>query len=121
MVMDLCANGDLSDMICEVCFFMFRYILNHKLLFLVAKGVCLSLQDARDYTNELVDIVCYLHAHNVVHRDIKPENLLLDSLWHMKLGDFGCAKQLARSTTTGRRGEFFLLFCFCLKCINKLN
>ena len=31
----------------------------------------------------------YIHSKNVTHRDIKPENLLIDSLSHVKLTDFG--------------------------------
>lgn len=45
----------------------------------------------------IIDQACgaldYAHAHHIVHRDIKPENLLLMSGDHLKITDFGLAKQ----------------------------
>jgi serine/threonine protein kinase len=35
-----------------------------------------------------------LQAQNVVHRDLKPQNILLDDTYHLKLTDFGAAKQI---------------------------
>ncbi len=53
---------------------------------------------------QLCDALQFAHAHGVVHRDIKPENILLDSLGHVKIADFGLAKlanQDAASDATG--------------------
>ena len=42
---------------------------------------------------------------NVVHRDIKPGNLLLDQNFHIKLIDFGEAKQLDSDTISAAKKE----------------
>ena len=42
----------------------------------------------------------YLHANNIVYRDLKPENLLLDRHGHLKITDFGFAKEVPDITWT---------------------
>lgn len=48
---------------------------------------------AKFYIAEVILAIEYLHLKNIVYRDLKPSNLLLDKYGHIKLADFGLAKQ----------------------------
>lgn len=52
----------------------------------------LPLDLARFYFAETVLAVEYLHSYGIVHRDLKPDNLLITSMGHIKLTDFGLSK-----------------------------
>jgi len=56
--------------------------------------------DARFYAGEIVLAFAYLHSQNIIYRDLKPENLLIDCEGHMKITDFGFAKEVEDRTWT---------------------
>ncbi|XP_062854076.1 microtubule-associated serine/threonine-protein kinase 2 isoform X2 [Trichomycterus rosablanca] len=60
----------------------------------------LSLDMARMYFAETVLALEYLHNYGIVHRDLKPDNLLITSMGHVKLTDFGLSKIGLMSLTT---------------------
>lgn len=58
--------------------------------------VCVSEQEqVRIYAAEMVLAIEHLHRLNVIHRDLKPENVLLDREGHLRLTDYGLAKDEA--------------------------
>jgi serine/threonine protein kinase len=60
----------------------------------IRKSVCMNEQDTRFYLAEIVLAVESLHSSNIIYRDLKPENILLDKGGHIRLIDFGFAKQM---------------------------
>lgn len=47
---------------------------------------------------DICDALTICEKHNVIHRDIKPENIMMHNDGAFKLGDFGVAKQLSKTT-----------------------
>ena len=73
MVLELCPNGDLMTHLSERSRF--------------AESV------ARFYIAETILAVEHLHSMDIVYRDLKPENILVDRAGHIRLADFGLAKE----------------------------
>ena len=72
MVIDYCPGGDLS------------FHINKNLL---------EENEAKFFIAELVLALEHLHNMDVIYRDLKPENILIDESGHIKLADFGLAKE----------------------------
>jgi len=61
----------------------------------------IPVEDACLYVAELAIALEHLHRLGVVYRDLKPENIVFDAEGHMKLTDFGLAKGLNETASTG--------------------
>ncbi|OMJ95896.1 hypothetical protein SteCoe_621 [Stentor coeruleus] len=73
MVLEFCPLGDFSKLLSY---------LHH-----------LTIPQAKFYIAEIILAIEHLHSLDIIYRDLKPQNILLDSLGHIRLGDFGLAKQ----------------------------
>ncbi|XP_059922786.1 microtubule-associated serine/threonine-protein kinase 3-like isoform X3 [Gadus macrocephalus] len=60
----------------------------------------LPVEMTRMYFAETVLALEYLHNYGIVHRDLKPDNLLITSMGHIKLTDFGLSKIGLMNLTT---------------------
>ena len=54
-----------------------------------------SMTEALDVCAQVAGALQKAHAAGVIHRDVKPENIMLDEEGHVKVLDFGIAKQVA--------------------------
>ena len=88
MILDLCPNGELAKLV--------RYSRDNRLL---GSNRALSEDQARFYLAETISAVQHLHSIGILHRDIKPENVLIASSGHVKLTDFGTAKDLKAASS----------------------
>lgn len=76
------------------------YIEGGELFTLLRKSQRFPNPVAKFYAAEVVLALEYLHAHDIIYRDLKPENVLLDRNGHIKITDFGFAKEVSSVTWT---------------------
>ena len=53
----------------------------------------LSYDEFVHYAKQILEAILFCHQRNIAHRDLKPENIFFDQYDHIKLADFGMAKQ----------------------------
>jgi serine/threonine protein kinase len=57
------------------------------------QGDKLEMVLVRRYTKQILNGVAYLHKCEIIHRDIKGSNIMRDVSGHVRLSDFGSAKE----------------------------
>jgi protein kinase A len=81
-------------------FMVMDYIEGGELFSLLRKSQRFPNPVAKFYAAEVTLALEYLHAHSIIYRDLKPENILLDKNGHIKITDFGFAKEVPDVTWT---------------------
>ena len=71
-----------------------EYVAGGELYRLLRNKGRFSLREAKFYAAEVMVAITFVHRQRIVYRDLKPENLLISQIGHVKLTDFGFAKQL---------------------------
>ena len=61
---------------------------------LIEKSGPMKEEEIRNYAEQILHGLNYLHSYNVIHRDIKGANILITQQGVIKLTDFGSAKLL---------------------------
>jgi len=80
----------------DVLFFVMQYI-DGKTLKKFVGGRALPLDQALEFSLEIVDALAEAHRRNVIHRDIKSSNIMLNERNQLKVLDFGLAKLIKPS------------------------
>ncbi|KAL2632205.1 hypothetical protein R1flu_016891 [Riccia fluitans] len=78
-------------------YLLLDFINGGHLFFQLYRHGTFSEQLARILAAEIVCAVSHLHEKGIIHRDLKPENILIDLEGHVKLTDFGLAKEVVDS------------------------
>lgn len=80
----------------DVLFFVMQYV-DGKTLKKFVGGRALPLDQALEFSLEIVDALAEAHRRNVIHRDIKSSNIMLNERNQLKVLDFGLAKLIKPS------------------------
>ena len=81
-------------------FMCLEYIVGGELFSHLRRAVKFHNDVTRFYAAEILLAIEHLHSLNIIYRDLKPENILLDQQGHIKITDFGFAKQIEDRTWT---------------------
>jgi len=88
-------------------YFLMEFLGGGDLFMAIRQIGMLSKPQAQFYAGSIILAIDYVHKCTIIYRDLKPENVLLDSGGHVKLVDFGTAKEGASSFTLVGTPEYF--------------
>ena len=106
MVMDFVEGGELFSLlrksqVGDLDYFLYHYKTYTLLEYLYSRNKQRFPNPvAKFYAAEVTLALDYLHSQGIIYRDLKPENLLLDRHGHLKITDFGFAKEVPDITWT---------------------
>jgi serine/threonine protein kinase/CRP-like cAMP-binding protein len=84
----------------EIIYMVFEFVCGGEFFTLLRNEDKLPNEQATFYAAEIVLTLGFLHNLKIVYRDLKPENILIDKDGHMKITDFGFAKEVTDRTWT---------------------
>jgi beta-lactam-binding protein with PASTA domain/serine/threonine protein kinase len=93
-VLDQGHDGDTAYLVME-------YIKGHTLRDVINRKGALSPRLALALIDPVVEGLGAAHAAGMIHRDVKPENVLIADDGRIKIGDFGLARAVTTTTSTG--------------------
>jgi serine/threonine-protein kinase len=85
----------------RVAYLVMEYIKGHTLRDVLKDRGALPPRLALALIDPVVEGLGAAHEAGLIHRDIKPENVLIADDGRIKLGDFGLARAISTSTSTG--------------------
>mmetsp|Transcript_2829 Transcript_2829/g.3187 ORF Transcript_2829/g.3187 Transcript_2829/m.3187 type:complete len:529 (-) Transcript_2829:611-2197(-) len=78
------------------------YLNGGELFFHLKNAKRFSEPRAQLYAAEITLALGHLHSLNIVYRDLKPENILLDKDGHIRITDFGLAKEQVNDNSSAQ-------------------
>ena len=85
----------------RTAYLVMEYIKGHTLRDLINEKGALPPRLALALIDPVVEGLGAAHAAGFIHRDVKPENVLISDDGRIKIGDFGLARAVTTSTSTG--------------------
>ncbi|XAS68956.1 Stk1 family PASTA domain-containing Ser/Thr kinase [Micrococcaceae bacterium Sec5.7] len=85
----------------QTAYLVMEYIKGHTLRDVINAKGALSPRLALALIDPVVEGLGAAHAAGLIHRDVKPENVLIADDGRIKIGDFGLARAVTTSTSTG--------------------
>jgi len=85
----------------HTAYLVMEYIKGHTLRDVIRSKGALPPRLALALVDPVVEGLGAAHAAGLIHRDVKPENVLIADDGRIKIGDFGLARAVTTSTSTG--------------------
>jgi serine/threonine-protein kinase len=85
----------------HTAYLVMEYIKGHTLRDVITSKGALAPRLALALIDPVIEGLGAAHAAGMIHRDIKPENVLIADDGRIKVGDFGLARAVTTSTSTG--------------------
>lgn len=85
----------------HIAYIVMEYIKGHTLRDVLNEKAALPPRLALALIDPVIEGLAAAHAAGLIHRDVKPENVLIADDGRIKVGDFGLARAVTATTSTG--------------------